>query len=418
MDGVYSQDGDFGLVGPYLRTAEKHGAMLIVDDAHGIGVLGETGAGLLEEKGLLGEVPLVVGSLSKAFGAIGGFVSGRKELISYIRYHAASCCLSASLPPSCLAASLKSLELIQAYRRERKELLDNSQYARTKLREAGFTLTDSASPIIGIMAPTFDDAILWAKRLLKHDIYIAPIGYPAVPKRFPRLRLALSGKHTHRDIGLLVEKLLLVSQKDYQYMERRKRRSAAEIVKLIDQATEEIVREKGFEGLGIQEICDRAEIEPALFYRRYPEGLAYYTEQFIRNHDFWLISYNDSTVAELRGTREELTKIFISLWEKVTSDTFFSSFLRLELQRNIPEAAREMAKVREENTQKLVGLFATDGDVSLTKRIQLALITAGLQYLALHKDVSTFCGVDFNSIETKDLQAALSGLSGYMTEGM
>lgn len=201
-------------------------------------------------------------------------------------------------------------------------------------------------------------------------------------------------------------------------MERRKRRSAAEIVKLIDQATEEIVREKGFEGLGIQEICDRAEIEPALFYRRYPEGLAFYTEQFIRNHDFWLISYNDSTVPELRGTREELTKIFISLWEKVTSDTFFSSFLRLELQRNVPEAAREMARVREENTQKLVGLFATDGDVSLTKRIQLALITAGLQYLALHKDVSTFCGVDFNSIETKDLQAALSGLSGYMTEEM
>ena len=139
-------------------------------------MLGETGAGLLEVKGILGKVPLVTGSLSKAFGTIGGYVSGRKELIDYIRYYAGSC-FSASLPPPCLAAALKSLELIQKYAEERKELLAKAEYARKKLQEAGFSITNSSSPIIGILSPTYDDAVLWAERLLERNIYIVPVSY-------------------------------------------------------------------------------------------------------------------------------------------------------------------------------------------------------------------------------------------------
>jgi len=406
MDGVYSQDGDRGLVREYLEISQKHGALLVVDDAHGIGVLGENGAGLLEELNLLGKVPLVTGTLSKAFGSIGGYVSGRKELIDYIRYYAGSCCFSVSLPPPCLAAALKSLELIQKATSERKELLAKAQYAREKLQEAGFSTTDSTTPIVGILTPSYDEAILWAERLLQHDVYIVPIGYPAVSKRCPRLRLALSNLHSYRDIDFLISKLLTVTKKDYKYMPR-KRRSSAEIAHLIDKATEDIVREKGFGGLSIQEVCDRAEIEPALFYRRYPEGFAFYVEKFIRDHDFWLSHYEEFPVEKLNRSPENLTQILLYLWKQIAEDGLLSSLLRLELQDTPLEAAVEIAKAREIQTEGLVEFFAKASESPNILRVQLAILTAGVQYLALHKDVSTFCGIDFTSIPEGEIETAL-----------
>lgn len=413
IDGVYSQDGDRGLVQEYLEISQKHGALLVVDDAHGIGVLGEHGAGLLEELNLLGQVPLVTGTLSKAFGSIGGYVSGRKDLINYIRYYAGSCCFSVSLPPPCLAAALKSLELIPKATSERKELLAKAQYVREKLQEAGFSTTDSTTPIVGILTPSYDEAILWAERLLRHDVYIVPIGYPAVSKRYPRLRLALSNLHSYRDIDFLISKLLTVTKKDYKYMPR-KRRSSAEIAQLIDKATEDIVREKGFGGLSIQELCDRAEIEPALFYRRYPEGFAFYVEKFIRDHDFWLSHYEEFPVEKLNRSPENLTQILLYLWKQIAEDGLLSSLLRLELQDAPLEAAVEIAKEREIKTEDLVDFYAKASESPDTLRIQLAILTAGIQYLALHKGVSTFCGVDFADISDQKLETALSQIFRYI----
>lgn len=407
MDGVYSQDGDRGMVQEYLEISQKHGALLIVDDAHGIGVLGESGAGLLEELNLLGQVPLVTGTLSKAFGSIGGYVSGRKDLIDYIRYYAGSCCFSVSLPPPCLAAALKSLELIQKAASERNELLAKAQYAREKLQEAGFSTTDSTTPIIGILTPSYDEAILWAERLLRHDVYIVPIGYPAVSKRYPRLRVALSSMHSYRDIDLLISKLRIVSNKNYQYNMPRKRRSSAEIAQLIDKATEDIVREKGFGGLSIQEVCDRAEIEPALFYRRYPEGFAFYVEKFIRDHDFWFSHYEEFPIERLNRSPEDLTQILLSLWTQIVEDGLLGSLLRLELQDSPLDAAVEIAKEREIQTEDLVNFFAKASESPDILRVQLAILTAGVQYLALHKDVSTFCGIDFARISRQDFETAL-----------
>ena len=407
MDGVYSQDGDRGMVQEYLEISQKHGALLIVDDAHGIGVLGESGAGLLEELNLLGQVPLVTGTLSKAFGSIGGYVSGRKDLIDYIRYYAGSCCFSVSLPPPCLAAALKSLELIQKATSERNELLAKAQYPREKLQEAGFSTTDSTTPIIGILTPSYDEAILWAERLLRHDVYIVPIGYPAVSKRYPRLRVALSSMHSYRDIDLLISKLRIVSNKNYQYNMPRKRRSSAEIAQLIDKATEDIVREKGFGGLSIQEVCDRAEIEPALFYRRYPEGFAFYVEKFIRDHDFWFSHYEEFPIERLNRSPEDLTQILLSLWTQIVEDGLLGSLLRLELQDSPLDAAVEIAKEREIQTEDLVNFFAKASESPDILRVQLAILTAGVQYLALHKDVSTFCGIDFARISRQDFETAL-----------
>lgn len=409
IDGVYSQDGDLGLVKEYLDISEKHNAMLIVDDAHGIGVFGNTGAGLLEVEGLLGKVPLVTGTLSKAFGTIGGYVSGRKELIDYIRYYAGSCCFSVSLPPPCLAAALKSLELIQKYVDERQALLAKAEYARTKLREAGFAITDSSSPIIGILSSTYDEAILWAERLLERDVYIVPIGYPAVSKRYPRLRLALSHLHSYRDIDLFIAKLKQVSKPDYQYMAKQ-RRSSAEISKLIVQVTQEIISEKGFSGLSVQEVCSRAAIDPTMFYHRYPEGFVFYVEKFIREHDFWFDFYNTHSIENLVGTPEELTNILTTLWSRLCNDGLLKASLRISLQDSPSEASVEIAKERDNQAEPLVGLFSSASPNPRRKRIQLAVLTAGIQYLALHKEISPFCGIDFNHLPVEELEDALQAV--------
>lgn len=325
-----------------------------------------------------------------------------KELIDYICYYAGSCCFSVSLPPPCLAAALKSLELIQKYAEERKELLAKAEYARKKLQEAGFSITNSSSPIIGILSPTYDDAILWAERLLERNIYIVPIGYPAVSKRHPRLRLALSHLHSYRDIDQFIAKLTQVSKPDYQYMAKQ-RRSSAEISKLIDQATQEIIREKGFSGLSVQEVCTRA----AIFYHRYPEGFVFYIEKFIREHDFWFDFYNTHSLENLLGTPEELTNILMTLWSSLCNDGLLKASLRIALQDSPSEASVEIAKERDNQALPLVELFSSSSSNPQRRKIQLAILTAGIQYLALHKDISPFCGIDFNDLPIEELREAL-----------
>lgn len=110
-----------------------------------------------------------------------------------------------------------------------------------------------------------------------------------------------------------------------------------------------------------------------------------------------------------------MTLIFVSLWEKVTTDDLLNSLLRVELQRNVPDAVKDIAQEREFKTKELVETFA-NGSSQKTKRIQLAIITAGLQYLALHKNVSTFCGVDFNNIELTEIQSAISDFAKHLTK--
>ncbi|MDD7449215.1 MAG: 2-amino-3-ketobutyrate CoA ligase, partial [Prevotellaceae bacterium] len=162
-----------------------------------------------------------------------------------------------------------------------------------------------------------------------------------------------------------------------------------------------------FGGLSIQEVCDRAEIEPQVFYRRYPEGFAFYVEKFIRDHDFWFSHYQEYPVEKLNRSPEDLTQILLSLWTQIAEDGLLASLLRLELQDTPLEAAVEIAKARELQTEGLVEFFAKASESPNTLRVQLAILTAGIQYLALHKDVSTFCGIDFTSIPKEEIEVAL-----------
>lgn len=409
--GVYPHNGDLGKIKAYLDIAERHGAWLIVDDTDGIGIFGKKGAGRVEEEDALGRVALVTGGLSKALGTLGGFASGRKELIARLRRSVELCSVSTTLPPPCMAAALQSLVLIERYDSERKELLAKADYARTKLRVAGFDITPSASPIMGIVTPNCETAELWATRLLERNIYIAT--QPAEGHRPAQLRFILTHLHTHRDIDLFVGRLLEVSQPNYPNMAKQ-RRSSAEISQLIDQATESIVREKGFSGLSIQEVCTRATIEPAMFYRRYPKGFAFYVEQFIREHDFWFDFYNSHPIDNLLGTPEELTYILTALWNRLESDGLLQASLRVELQDSPSEASVEMAKERDALTKPLVELFSASSPQSEQRKVQLAILTAGIQYLALHKKVSPFCGIDFSTLSEETLKEALAEITSML----
>lgn len=130
-------------------------------------------------------------------------------------------------------------------------------------------------------------------------------------------------------------------------------------------------------------------------------------EKFIRDHDFWFSHYEEFPIERLNRSPEDLTQILLSLWTQIVEDGLLGSLLRLELQDSPLDAAVEIAKEREIQTEDLVNFFAKASESPDILRVQLAILTAGVQYLALHKDVSTFCGIDFARISRQDFETAL-----------
>lgn len=148
-----------------------------------------------------------------------------------------------------------------------------------------------------------------------------------------------------------------------------------------------------------------------MFYHRYPEGFAFYIEQFIREHDFWLDFYNAHPIDSLSGTPQELTTILMALWEGLSSDELLQASLRAEIQDTPTEASIEMAKKRDTFTAPLVELFSSASASPDKRKVQLAILIAGIQYLALHKQVSPFFGIDFSTLSEQKLQEALAEIT-------
>ena len=151
IDGVYSQNGDLSKLPEYITVCKKHDCLLMMDDAHGIGVMGENGRGTAEYYNCLGQVDIITGTFSKSFGCVGGFVAASKKLIQYLRYYADSNVFSAAMTPQVAASSLKALELIQTRPEIRKKLWTNVNYLRKRLTEEGFDIGCSVSAIFPIM---------------------------------------------------------------------------------------------------------------------------------------------------------------------------------------------------------------------------------------------------------------------------
>jgi 8-amino-7-oxononanoate synthase len=200
-DGVFSMDGDLAPLPALAAACRRHGAMLAVDDAHGLGVLGAGGGGTLEHFGLeAGDVPALVGTLGKAFGSFGAFVAGDEDLIETLVQRARTYIYTTALPVAVAAATLAALEVaaVESWRRVR--VLALAQRFRRLAIDAGLPLGPSETPIQPVLLGGADDAVEASRRLLERGYFVAAIRPPTVPAGTSRLRIALSAAHRDSEV--------------------------------------------------------------------------------------------------------------------------------------------------------------------------------------------------------------------------
>lgn len=208
LDGVYSQDGDLAILPDFLEVCRKHNCLLLVDDAHGIGVMGPTGRGTAEHFNCLGQLDFITGTFSKSFGCVGGFVASSRDMIQYLKYYADTNVFSAAISPQSTASVLKALELIEADSTYLKTLWENVHYAKSRLSEAGFDIGYSQSPIIPIMVRDNEKVYLIAKELQKKRIFASGIVYPGVRPKESRIRISILASHTQDQLDHLINSLI------------------------------------------------------------------------------------------------------------------------------------------------------------------------------------------------------------------
>ena len=200
VEGIYSMDGDFGNLNELIDVADAHGARIFVDEAHSMLACGEHGRGAAEKFGVEDRVPLVYGTFSKAFGALGGFVAGSKETLRYLRFYAHPYVYSCALPPVVVAAILKALEIGQRQPELRTRLWENAHYFHEKLRELGIDTGRSTTYIMPIVIGDRERMYRLCHELRRRGLWVAPVDYPAVPQNKICFRACVTANHTRADL--------------------------------------------------------------------------------------------------------------------------------------------------------------------------------------------------------------------------
>ncbi|MBI2442923.1 MAG: glycine C-acetyltransferase [Candidatus Levybacteria bacterium] len=199
-DGVFSMDGDLAPLPEIVELAEEFQALTMVDDAHGEGVLGDHGRGIVDHFGLHGRVDIEVGTLSKAFGVMGGFITGKKELIEYYRRNARQFLFSNGLSIPDTAALIEAVKILEESDERVKRLWENGDYLKEQFAAFGLDCGVSETPITPVMLGEEDLAIEFSKQLLKNGVYATPIKFPMVPKGRARIRVMPSAAHNREDL--------------------------------------------------------------------------------------------------------------------------------------------------------------------------------------------------------------------------
>jgi glycine C-acetyltransferase len=204
-DGVFSMDGIIANLKAICDLADQYDALVMVDDCHAVGFMGEHGRGTPEFCGVLGRVDIITGTLGKALGgASGGYVSGKKEIVDWLRQRSRPYLFSNTLAPSIAAATLKALDLIESGNELRENLYKNSQYFRKKMKILGFELVSGSHPIIPVMLGDAKLATDFASKMLEKGVYVVGFSYPVVPMSKARIRTQMSASHTFKDIDYAV----------------------------------------------------------------------------------------------------------------------------------------------------------------------------------------------------------------------
>lgn len=212
-DGVFSMDGIIANLKGVCDLAERYDALVCVDDSHAVGFMGENGRGTHEYCDVIGRVDLITGTLGKALGgASGGYTSGRKEIVQWLRQRSRPYLFSNALAPMIAYASLKVLNLLESSANLMKQLKANSQRFREKMEALGFHLVPGDHPIIPVMLGDAKLASKMADRLLKEGVYVIGFSYPVVPKDKARIRTQMSAAHSFEDIDKAVEAFRVVGK--------------------------------------------------------------------------------------------------------------------------------------------------------------------------------------------------------------
>jgi len=205
-DGVFSMDGTVARLAEICDLADAHDALVMVDDSHAVGVLGENGRGSHEYRDVVGRVDIITGTLGKALGgASGGYTSGRREIIEYLRQRSRPYLFSNTLAPTIVSASIAALKLLQADTSLVGKLHSNTAFFRNAMRNAGFDIPDGDHPIIPIMLGEASRAGEMSKRLLELGVYVVGFSYPVVPRGKARIRVQVSAAHTTDDLRFAVD---------------------------------------------------------------------------------------------------------------------------------------------------------------------------------------------------------------------
>ncbi len=205
-DGVFSMDGIVADLKSICDLAEEYDALVMVDDSHAAGFMGDTGRGTPEYCGVMGRVDIITGTFGKALGgASGGFTSGRKEVIALLRQRSRPYLFSNTLAPAVAAGSLKVLEIIEKDLSMREKLFANTKLFAEKIKEIGLDVMDGGTPIIPVMLYDEHKAVEMAKRMMEKGVYVVAFSYPVVPKGKARIRTQLSAALSQEDILYIVD---------------------------------------------------------------------------------------------------------------------------------------------------------------------------------------------------------------------
>lgn len=195
-DGVFSMDGLVAPLDKIAALAEKYDAMVMIDECHAAGFIGETGRGTLEKKGVMGKIDIITGTLGKALGgAMGGYTTGKKEIIEILRQRSRPYLFSNSLAPSIVGASIKVFDMLSENTELRDKLEENTRYFKEGMKNAGFDIIDGDSAIVPVMLYDAKLSQVMADKLLERGIYVIGFFYPVVPKGKARIRVQLSAAH-------------------------------------------------------------------------------------------------------------------------------------------------------------------------------------------------------------------------------